>query len=176
MIPDRLLQRRSVLALWSAGRIDRAVAEAWRAFDAGPDDRGAKILVAQILSAHPLSATFDRERDLHRLLNDPDIDPSAIAPAGWSLLLRGGNFFRPDPAAIAARLEESDFACDLLAATTVVSLDIELPLTRLRRFLLLSGREFPRATAALAAQAAHNCGAWLFDDEEQAALGDCEPA
>ncbi len=176
MFSDRLQQRRSVLALWGAGRIDRAVAEAWRAFDAGRDDRGTKILLAQILSAHPLAATFDRERDLHHLLNDPDIDPSAIAPAGWSLLLRGGNFFRPDLAAIAARLEESAFACDLLKATFVTSLDVELPLTRLRRFLLLSGREFPRATAALAAQAALNCGAWMFDDEERMALKDCDPA
>src|SRR5437868_8478676 len=111
MFSDRLQQRRSVLALWGAGRIDRAMAEAWRAFDASRGDRGPKILLAQILSAHPLSATWDRERDLHHLLNDPDIDPSAIAPAGWSLLLRGGNFFRPDNAATAARLEQSAFAC-----------------------------------------------------------------
>jgi SAM-dependent methyltransferase len=178
MFSDRLQQRRSVLAFWGAGRIDRAVAEAWRTFDAGRDDRGTKILLAQILSAHPLAATFDRERDLHQLLNDPDIDPSAIAPAGWSLLLRGGNFFRPDPAATAARLEQSAFACDLLKASYVASLDVELPLTRLRRFLLLSGRsqEFPRATAALAEQAALNCGAWVFDDEERVALEDCDPA
>jgi SAM-dependent methyltransferase len=173
--PDRLQQRRSILALWRAGQIDRALAEAWRAFDAAPDDRGLPVQLARMLSAHPRSATWDRERDLHQLLNDPDIDPSAIAPSGWSLLLRGGNFFRPDPAVTAALLEQSRFARDLLTATYVASLDVETPMTRVRRWLLLSGQwtGFPKATAALAAQAASNCGAWIFDDEERKALDNC---
>jgi SAM-dependent methyltransferase len=170
-----LYQRQSILALWAAGQSERALAQAWRAVDAAPDDRGLKIQLARMLSIHPLSATWDRERDLHRLLNDPDIDPGAIAPAGWSLLLRGGNFFRPDVAATAARLEQSAFAQDLLKATYVASLDVEMALTRVRRWLLLSGRwtVFPQTVAALAAQAAANCGAWIFDDEERKALEDC---
>src|SRR5262249_39327913 len=156
---DQLQQRRSVLALWGAGQIDRALAQAWRAFDAAREDRALKVLLARLLSAQPRSATWDRERDLHLLLNDPDIDPGAIAPAGWSLLLRGGNFFRPDMAATAGRLEQSAFARDLLAATYVASLDVEAPLTRVRCWLLLSGqwRAFPLSTTALAAQAAGNC-------------------
>jgi SAM-dependent methyltransferase len=176
MLSDRLQQKRSILALWSAGKIDRALAEAWRAFDTDRGDRGLKIQLARILSAHASSATWDSERDLHHLLNDPDIDPVAIAPAGWSLLLRGGNFFRPDMAATAARLEQSAFARDLLKATYVASLDVEAPLTRVRRWLFLSGQweTFPQSTAALAAQAARNCGAWIFDDDERAALEDCD--
>jgi SAM-dependent methyltransferase len=174
MPADSLQQRRSVLALWGAGKIDRALAEAWRAFDAARGDRAIRIQLARILSAHPSTATWDRERDIHHLLNDPDIDPGAVAPAGWSLLLRGGNFFRPDTAATAARLEQSAFARDLLKATYVASLDVEAPLTRVRRWLLLSGqwKAFPQSTEALVAQAAWNCGAWILDDDERAALED----
>jgi SAM-dependent methyltransferase len=176
MPADRLQQRRSVLALWSAGQVERALAEAWRAFDAAGNDRDTKVQLARLLSAQPLSATWDRERDLHQLLNDTDIDPSAIAPAAWSLLLRGGNFFRPDTATTAARLEQIAYARDLLKATYVASIDIETPLTRVRRWLLLSGewKAFPQSMAALAAQAAWNCGAWIFDDDERAALEDCD--
>ena len=175
---DSVQQRRSILALWAEGQTGRALAAAWRACDADPDDRGTKILLARILAAHPLAATWDRARDLHRLLNDPDIDPGTVAPAGWSLLLRGGNFFRPDVAATAARLEQSAFARDLLKATYVTSIEVERALTRVRRWLLLSRRsdEFPLSTEALIAQAAHNCGAWIFDDEERAAVeGDDVP-
>jgi SAM-dependent methyltransferase len=168
--PDKSEQRRQVLALWTAGQTERALAAAWQGYDADPTDRSGKILLARMLAAHPHLAT--RARELHRLLNDPDIDPSAIAPAGWSLLLRGGNFFRPDVAATAARLEESSFARDLLKATYVAMLEAELALTRVRRWLLLSQRwsGFPLLVEALIAQAALNCGAWLFDDEERAAL------
>src|SRR3954462_11311311 len=59
----------------------------------------------------------------------------------------------------------------------VAWLQVEHILTRLRRWLLLSGAwpDFPRLVAALAAQATHNGGAWLFDEEERARL-EADPA
>lgn len=108
---------------------------------------------------------------LHALLRDPDVDPMPVARAGWVMLVRHGLMPTPD-AAGARALEDSDFARDLLAETSVALLDAERPLTALRRWLLLSGRagDFPGTVAALAAQARCNGGAWPFDAGERAAL------
>jgi SAM-dependent methyltransferase len=174
MPPDSTARRRSIQAHWEAGRPAQALAEAWDAYADG-GDRAVKVQLASLLSKHPEAATPERERDLHRLLNDGDIDPSYVAPSGWMVLLSGGDLILAahDPEIMAQKLEASAFARDLLKASVVTSLDVELPLTRLRRWLLLSGRwtEFPRTTEALIAQAVLNCGAWLFDDEERAGVG-----
>ena len=81
------------------------------------------------------------------------------------------------PPALARSLEGEPLALALLGETYVTRLDAERILTALRRWLLLSGEwtGFPRLVAALAAQAAHNDGAWLFEPDEQAML-DADPA
>ena len=166
---------------WGAGRLDRALSEAWQALDAAPDDRAAKVLVARLLAAGPELAAADRQPALRRLLNDRDIDPRAVAPAGWLWLLRNADLFAADaiadPAAMAARLEACGFAQELLAAAIVTNLDIELKLTGLRRWLLLSGRwhDFPRTVEALIRHVDLSGGAWLFDAEERARL-DADPS
>jgi SAM-dependent methyltransferase len=103
------------------------------------------------------------------------VDPVQVAPAGWrSLLAEWGTLADPsgDPEALGRAVEAGTLPLRLLGETYVTVLDAEIALTRLRRWLLLSGRwhEFPKLTAALAAQAAHNGGAWPFDDEERARL------
>lgn len=130
-----------------------------------------------------LVRTFRRRADravatdeavLHELLLDPDVDPRWVERAGWQSLRDAGRL--PDaqaPCEAWARwLEDDIFARDLLHQTQLTLVEIERPLTRLRRWLLIEDRhaDFPRAKAALIAQAAHHGGAWLFDADEEAAL------
>jgi SAM-dependent methyltransferase len=161
-----------------AGRAGDALTGAWQLLDAAPDSRRAKLLVIDILHEHPELATPDRKCALQRLLNDPTVDPQSVAHAGWRIL-RETNMAIPVPApeATARWLENDEFAQNLLKQAYVTDLDVEVALTAMRRWLLLSGcwREFPRATEALVAQAAHNGGAWLFDGEERASL-DADPS
>jgi len=157
-----------------AGRPADALAEAWRAFDLAPGEQDAKRLLASLLRRNPGAAAPERREDIARLLADAAVDPVSIAPAAWLLLAAGQPFstLADDPAALADWIEADDFARRLLAETYVTLLAAEAALTRLRRWLLLSGRwpQFPRLVAALAAQAAHNGGAWPFDAEERARL------
>jgi SAM-dependent methyltransferase len=167
---DILLSRASAE---EAEQPDDALAQAWRALDLAPADHRPKRLVARLLRGNPALASVERRADLERLLRDPDIDPDAIGPAGWTLLLAqrtlapGG-----DPETMAASLENDSLALLLLSEACTSALDAELALTDVRRWLLLSGRwpQHPRLWQALAAQAARNGGAWPFDAEERAAL------
>jgi len=166
-------------ALDEEGRPADALELAWTALERAPDDLDAKRLVAALLKREPGLAVSDRREALERLLSDPDVDPVQVAPAGWrSLLAEWGSLADPsaEPGALARAVESGTLALRLLGETHVTVLDAEIVLTRLRRWLLLSGRwrEFPRLTAALAAQAVHNGGAWPFDDDEREAL-DLDP-
>jgi len=122
---------------------------------------------------NPYLASEDRITNLEQLLADPDFDPDAITSAGWMLLLKqrklspGGNAI-----AMAEALEKEPLALRLLGEGCVCTLDAELALTSVRRWLLLSGKspDYPLLTQALSAQAAHNGGAWPFDADERAAL------
>jgi SAM-dependent methyltransferase len=155
-----------------AGRPAEALAEAFAALDLGSDTRP---LVARILRHYPASALPERRETLERLLVDPGFEPSVAARAAWHLLLGDGqplSAFATDPAALAGWAEEDSLAIRLLEESPVAVLEAERALTRLRRWLLLSGRwpDFPRLAAALAAQAAWNGGAWLIEADEQARL------
>lgn len=169
---DKLLSRAS--ALEQSDRPKDALAQGWDALDLDPADVRAKRVVARLLRANPDLASARRKADLERLLSDPDVDPDALASAGWTLVLgqrslaRGG-----DPSAMAASLEQDPLALRLLTEACVASLEAELALTAIRRWLLLSsGRtKHPRLAQALIAQAARNGGAWAFGADERAALG-----
>jgi SAM-dependent methyltransferase len=166
---------KSAEAYWRAGRSDEALAEGWLAYDAAPDGLAEKSLMAKILRRHPQSATPERRESLLALLCDRDVEPGAVAGAGWSLLMADGTLHEAAPdgmAALAARLESDALAQVLLSEDYVADLAAEQVLTRLRACLLRSGswREFPRLSAALTAQAMRNGGAWPFDDDERARL------
>lgn len=150
--------------------MDDAFASAWQAYNSAPDEYAAKVMVARLLKASPKSVAAEREPDLQRLLRDPQIDPGAISEAGWNLLLQTSNLFSSgDPQDVAARLELNALALALLDEDIVTNIDAELQLTRLRQWLLMSGRggEFPQSVEALGRQAALNEGAWFFDNEER---------
>jgi len=170
---------RSARALEEEGRPAEALERVWQALDRAPGDLTAKRLVAGLLKREPGLAGADRGEGLARLLSDPDIDPAQVAPAGWrSLLAEWGNLAGPsaEPETLAHAIEAGALPLQLLGETHLTILDAELALTPLRRWLLLSGRwhEFPRIVAALTAQAAHNGGAWPFDEDERARL-DLDP-
>ncbi|MEI9989188.1 MAG: class I SAM-dependent methyltransferase [Rhizomicrobium sp.] len=163
------------LAHEAAGQAGEALAAAWTLLDAAPDDRQAKALVARLLLDSPDLIAPDRASSLHALLGDAEVDPWFIGPAGWILLSRETPLLRASaaPADVARWLETNLLAQQLLRETHVTNLDVEISLTALRRWLLLTDcwPAFPRSVAALAAQTVRNDGAWLFDAEEEERLG-----
>jgi SAM-dependent methyltransferase len=166
----------SAHGLEKQGLAAEALDLAWQALERAPGDLDAKRLVAGLLKREPATAGSDRRDGLARLLSDPDVDPLQVAPAGWyNLLERWGSLAGPSagPEALARAIEADSLPLQLLGETQVTMIEAEAALTRVRRWLLLSGRwdEFPRLVAALAAQAAHNGGAWPFDEDERARLG-----
>ncbi|HEX9931844.1 MAG TPA: class I SAM-dependent methyltransferase [Allosphingosinicella sp.] len=154
--------------LAAEGRAADALALAWRALDAAPAGP-ARRLVAGLLKAHPSLAASERRDDLARLVADPELNPTPLAKAAWTLLLREG-LLECGPAAV----EADALALRLLEETFVTLLDAELGLTALRRELLLGGgcRDHPRLAQALVRQAAHNGGAWWFEEDERARLAE----
>jgi SAM-dependent methyltransferase len=166
---------KSAEAHWQAGRSAEALAEGWLAYDAAPDGLAEKSLLAKVLRRHPQFATPERRESLLALLCDRDVEPGSVAGAGWSLLTADGTLHEAPAdgmAALAARLESDALAQALLSEDYVADLAVEQVLTRLRAWLLRSGRwhEFPRLSAALITQASRNGGAWPFDDDERACL------
>jgi SAM-dependent methyltransferase len=143
--------------------------QAFEAFAREPQSLEVKRSVVSILKRQP-GLLQSRHRDAFlQLLRDPEVEPTAVARAGWVLVAAEGLLELADyPAAMAARIESDKLALALLQESYVPSLDAEAALTALRRWLLLSESwpAFPHTAAALTAQAAHNCGAWLFDAEE----------
>ena len=177
MNPD---ERRSRLeaarAQAEAGAAAEALVEAWAMLDLAPEDRHAKSLIADILRHAPASAPVERLDGLGRLLVDPNVEPSVIARAAWHLLSRQGQPLgerAADFEALADWAENAPIAARLLEESPVTVLEAERALTRVRAWLLMSGRwaGFPRLTAALAAQARWNGGAWLISPDERERLG-----
>ncbi|HEX4736253.1 MAG TPA: class I SAM-dependent methyltransferase [Allosphingosinicella sp.] len=161
----------------AAARAQDALTRAWAALDRHGDKRAEKARLVALLERHSDLVPRGRRDDLLRLATDPEVDPAAIAPAGWCLIRgEGGLDPGPDPSAVAKRLEGDSLALALLRETYVSSLAVERPLTEVRRWLLLSGssEDYPELTAALVAQAAHNGGAWLFDEKERHRLQDSD--
>jgi SAM-dependent methyltransferase len=168
---DRLLG--SADEFEEAGRPVDALAQAWQAFDLAPEALSAKRLIAGLLRRNPGLVTPERIPGLERMLQDSGIDPGAIAPAGWSLVLSQGAIARGgEPKAMADTLERHSLALLLLTETYVSMLAVELAITSVRRWLLLSGQwaNYPRLAQALIAQAVLNGGAWPFDTQERDAL------
>lgn len=158
----------------AAARVRDSLTRAWAALDREPDGQAEKARLAALLAEHPDLALPERRHDLWRLATDPDVDPAAIASAGWHLILgEGGLDLGVGTSPVAGRLERDPLALALLRETYVASLEVERPLTAVRRWLLLSGRggDHPNLASALVAQAAHNGGAWPFDAEEGRRLG-----
>lgn len=158
-----------------AGRPTEALASALGALDADPRNLNARPLIARTLRHYPASVPPQGRDWLERLLDDPDIEPSVVARAAWRLLLAADGplvALASDPSALARWAEEDGLAQRLLESCPVTVLDAERALSRLRRWLLVSRRwpDFPRLTAALAAQASWNGGAWLIEPDEQALL------
>lgn len=152
--------------LEAAEDFDAAMSRAWEALDLAPGNLRAKRRIAGLLRDHPQLASPDRRPDIQRLLSDPDIAPDAIASAGWVLV----PLDPCEPAeATAQSLENDPLALALLAECYVFTLPVEIALSAVRRWLLLSGqwRQHPQLSSALIAQAALNGGAWLFDEDER---------
>lgn len=159
--------------LEEADRSAEALEQAWAAFDLAPADVDAKRVVARLLRRNPNLVSPERRADLEHLLTDEEVDPDAIAAAGWTLLL-GEEALKPgaEPEKLANALENDPLALLLLTEACMCSLDAERALTDVRRWLLLSARsaEYPRLARALVAQVGLNGGAWPFGDEELAVL------
>jgi SAM-dependent methyltransferase len=156
---------------FNEGRLEAALDASWKALAVDPDSVGAKSLLAKLLQRVPTAVDSSREKDLLRLLRDPDVDPAQVSKAGWHLVSTAIGTVR-DPLALATALERNRFAQALLEETYVAWPDAERLLTPVRRWLLIERLwpRFPRLAAALIAQAHHNGGAWLFNSEEEERL------
>jgi SAM-dependent methyltransferase len=154
--------------------LDEALAAAWRAFDFAPADLDVKRLLSRLLRNHPELARTERREDLIRLLIDPQIDPILAASAGWHAFLADEKVptAAEAPEALAAWADADPLAHHLLEQSPVAWPAAETTLTRLRRWLLLTGRwsDFPRLVETLRVQAMLNGGAWPRDESEQAEL------
>ena len=150
-----------------------ALAQAWRDFGSHPEDRRAKLFLARALSDEPNLLGAESLAKYLDLLNDCDVEPDPLCPAGWEFLLRNTALFaEQDPELLASRLENHALANTLLAAAPVTTYSVEKQLTRVRRWLFVSGRwpEFPKLVKSLRSQTALNEGAWLIEDDECALL------
>jgi ubiquinone/menaquinone biosynthesis C-methylase UbiE len=155
-----------------ANSIGERIARAWTALAAAPGDGAARLHLARILQRAPELIEPRDEALFGLLLNDPAIDSRTTERAGWALLRKAGRLPDGSPEMAAEWLERDELAQALLLATHVSTLPVELLLTGVRRWLLLTGRfaDFPRASEALIRQAALNQGAWPFAPDEQAAF------
>jgi 2-polyprenyl-3-methyl-5-hydroxy-6-metoxy-1,4-benzoquinol methylase len=174
-------QHRLAHECWAAGLFEAAVTAAWRAYDAAPQDREAKILLADLLHQVPSTIEPDKTAVLLRFLQDPEIEPESISNAGWILLRRTDALAQVATTdvefeSLAARLDNLDLAQTLLHESIVLDRVTEQLLTRLRCWLLISGqwRRYPRLVDSLGAQAALNGGAWPFNERERALLSTSE--
>lgn len=177
MATDAKSFRDSAAAHLAADRHDAALRDAWTALEHGPDDARNKVFVADVIRFCERSLAPQDVPALRRMIADPKVDPQPFAPAGWHSLLPELASCSAAPSETAAWLEGNAFAQELLSQAVVTVYDVEAILTRLRRWLLLEqkSRDFPRAADALAAQAALNGGAWIFEDDEKEASAGSGP-
>jgi 2-polyprenyl-3-methyl-5-hydroxy-6-metoxy-1,4-benzoquinol methylase len=165
-------------AHWAAGRASDAVNAAWRAYELDPHNRAAKVLLSRILFWFPTEIKIERKGELLQLLQDQELDPDNISKSAWVLSAQGGPWVAAendvDFDTLAAYLDKDDLALTALQESPVFHRGAERVLTRLRRWLLISGKwhHYQRLIDALVAQAALNGGAWPFDASERAVLGD----
>jgi len=159
--------------------VEWAIVQALRTLQAEPDNAKMKQIAAGLLRLSNIALDRKFEGVLHALLTDPDIDPSAIERAGWTLIAADGRLPAHEDYDISSAewLEYDPFAQALLSEAVVTIVQVEESLRPIRHWLLMSGESarYPLATAALAAQAALNGGAWEIRSEERSALKDAGP-
>ena len=163
---------------WAGGRCGFALRDALAAHRGNPNNLEAKLLLAALIAEFPASVEPTTRPELFALLRDPDIAPEYLCVAGWLLLMRDPGWTPAmtelECTRLAAWLQGEELASALLCETPVAYSETELVLTRLRRWLLLSGawQRHPRLVHDFAAQAILNGGAWPFGDDEREALAD----
>lgn len=171
---------RNAREFWKQDRSNDALDAAWAAFDLAPDDCATKAFLVQLLQFYPARLQADRRAAYLRLLTDRKVEPDLINTAGWQLLLRSyplaENAADTVLEALTTDLERDELALALLREAPVSFAAAERVLSRLRRWLLLSGRwrRHPEIVTALKAQASLNGGAWPFDEVERALLSEEE--
>jgi SAM-dependent methyltransferase len=159
---------------WKANDREAALAGAFAAYCAAPEDRRARGLFARQLRDAPALVRPEMKEALLGLLRDPDVEPTRLSRAGWALQRLAdagfiGSASEGELAVLARRLDRDEFALSLLRECPVADREVEMTLSRLRRWLTLSGSwaSLPALAGALAAQAALNGGAWPFEEDER---------
>jgi ubiquinone/menaquinone biosynthesis C-methylase UbiE len=168
---------RLALAHWANGQPRSAIETAWAAFDLDSSDRAVKGLLVHLLDSFPSELASERQSAFFRLLTDRQVEPIFLSLAGWNLVLRshtlaGDALEDTSLELLVVAFESDELAIALLQEAPVCSPVAERLLTRLRRWLLLSGewRCHSGLVSALTVQASLNGGAWPFDDSERARL------
>ena len=161
---------------WAENRPEGALDAAWAAFDLAPADAETKAFLVKLLGSYPTQLRSDRRSAYLALLLDRDVEPDLISRAGWMLLLRshGIDDNTGDDAleVLVTNLERDELVLTLLREAPVSLAAAERILSRVRRWLLVSGRgrDHPEMMTALKAQASLNGGAWPFDEIEHGLL------
>jgi SAM-dependent methyltransferase len=175
--------RRLARAHWAQDRPRSAVETVWAAFDLDSSDRAVKALLVDLLHCFPSELAPERRQAFLGLLTDRQVEPTCLSPAGWQLVLRshaltGDTLEDAALELLAVAFGSDELAIALLREAPVYSPVAEQLLTRLRRWLLLSGkcRRHSGLVSALTVQASLNGGAWPFDEAERARLGDADSA
>jgi SAM-dependent methyltransferase len=140
------------------------------------DDLTARTRLAISLYRNADQASAVHRTAIETLVRDPRIDPVQFERAGW-VALADSMPDPTDPEASAHWLERDSVAQALLEQMQVAEPAAERILSAIRRWLLIGERAaaFPRAAAALIAQAAINGGCWPFDEAERAVLVPVNP-
>jgi SAM-dependent methyltransferase len=161
---------------WRRNQPEDALDLAWAAFDLAPDDYSTKAFVAELLRQYPAKLRNERKSAYLRLLTDRTVGPELINAAGWRLVLRSHQIAESASDetldALVTELERDELALTLLRESPVSVVAAERLLSRLRRWLLLSGRwrAHLKIVNALDVQISLNGGAWPFDENERALL------
>src|ERR1700730_9241043 len=156
--------RRHARECWSQDRPQEALDAAWAALDLAPDECAPKSFLVELLRYYPAGLKTDRRAAYLRLLTDRKVEPDLINVAGWQLLLRShqlaGNATDVVVEALITDLNCDELALTLLRESPVGFAPAERLLSRLRRWLLLSGqwRRHQELVTALQAQASLNGG------------------
>lgn len=161
---------------WAAGRPDAAIREALTAYRLEPQITEAKVLLAALAGEFPGRIAPEMRSDMLELLQDKDVAPEYISLAGWLLLMRDTSWNAAANDAecngLSARLDGDELSLALLRETPVFHRQAERVLTRIRRWLLVSGqwRQYRGLVDALTLQASLNGGAWPFSEAERELL------
>jgi hypothetical protein len=161
---------------WAGGRSGYALRDALAARRGDPQDLEAKLLLAGLVAEFPARSVSHMRADVLALLRDPDIAPEYICCRGWLLLVRDAGWNAALTQAECRRLARgcrmTHWPRRCCARRRCGYGEAERVLTRLRRWLLLSGewQHHPRLVHDLAVQAELNGGAWPFSDAEREAL------